>query len=184
MFLIFIYLLSEENTEEEQHMRKIKTTLIITISMVMMLTLNVFADTTGGAGATFDKNRVYSEWFHSKDGYTLKFQIQSSSNNYFIDWGCSIRKIDSGYISVKGSTNSYIYSDTIGSKLYVEQYVNGNWKTVKTFSDSLNNSDEINRSHGLAVESNSYYRVRSVNYIVKDGVKYTESSVTDSIYVN
>ena len=165
-------------------MKKIKNTLILTISMVMILTLNVFADTIGEAGVTFDKNRVYSQWFHSKDGYTLKFQIQSSSNNYFIDWGCSIRKIDNGYISVQGSTSSYIYADTIGSELYVEQYVSGTWKIIKTFSDSINNSDEINRTHGLAVDTNSYYRVRSVNYIVKDGVSYTESAVTDSIYVD
>ena len=72
---------------------------------------------------------------------------------------------------------------TIGYTLYVEKYVGGNWVTIKTFSYSLKNNNRATANHSLAVASYSYYRVRSTNYVIINGVTTSKTSITNEIFI-
>lgn len=162
-------------------MKKLLTILTFTLLITGIMYLTVFA---ASPDDIFDKQRTESEVFYSNDNYNLTVDTQSTASDYFVNWGASIAQSDIGYIRVQGVTKSYTTLDTIGYTLYVEQYQNGNWSTIKIFSYSLNNTYEARANHSLAVSSNSYYRVRSTNYIVNNGVTTTKTSISDSIYVN
>ncbi len=162
-------------------MKKILTILAFTLLLTGLISSKAFAVSIDKAP---DEKRSQSEVFYSKDNYNLIIDTQSTTSDTFISWGSSIQKIDTGVVEVQGLTKSYVSSDIIGYTLYVEQYRNGSWTTIKTFSYSLNNTTTVSGNYTLSVASNNYYRVRSTNYITNNGVTTSKSSVSNSIYVN
>lgn len=162
-------------------MKKILKIFVLTFLLTGVMYSTVFAVSPID---NFDKKISESDMFYTNDNYNLTIDAQSTSSDYFVSWGASISQSDLGYIRVQGATKSYLAVDTIGYTLYVERYDNGYWTTIKTFSYSLNNTYEARGNHSLSVLSNNYYRVRSTNYIIMDGLQTTKTSTTNLIYVN
>ena len=162
-------------------MKKLLSILTCAILITGLMSTNAFADSKNDIP---DKTVSQSDMFYSNDNYNLNINIQNTSSESFVNWGASIAKSSSGYIRAQGLTESYMNVDTIGYTLYVEKYQNGSWFTIKTFTYSLNNTNKAIANHSLAVSSNSYYRVRSVNYITNNRLTTTKTSTTTAIYVN
>ncbi|KYH28888.1 hypothetical protein [Clostridium colicanis] len=161
-------------------MRRIIKFLSFTFLIICVISINAFAASTNDVP---NEKRSNSEVFYSNNNYDLTLDTQSTTSDTFIDWGSSIAKIDIGLISVTGLTESYVTVDTIGYTLYVEKYENGSWHTIKTFSNRLNNSKKVSGNHTLSVASDYYYRVRSINYIIDNGIQTSKTSATDPLYV-
>lgn len=161
-------------------MKKILSILMCTVLITGLMSSNVFASSINDIP---DKEVSHSEMFYSNDNYNLNIDIQNTTSDYFTKWGASIAQSNTGYIRVNGLTESYMSVPTIGYTLYVEKYVNGYWNTIKTFTYSLNNTDLATANHSLAVASYSYYRVRSTNYIVNNGVTTSKTSITNDIFI-
>lgn len=162
-------------------MKKILRILMFTFLITGVMILNAFAASTD---SNPNEKRNQSEMFYYNDNYNLTIDSQSTTSDTFINWGSSISKIDIVLINATGLTESYVTVDTIGYTLYVERYENGNWYAIKTFSNSLNNTRKVSGTHTLSVTSNYYYRVRSINYIIDNGLQTSKTSTTDLIYVN
>ncbi|MGK0469368.1 hypothetical protein [Clostridium sp.] len=162
-------------------MKKILSILTCAVLITGLMSSNAFAVSNNDIP---DKKMSQSEMFYSNDKYNFNIDIQKTTSDYFVNWGASITQSNTGYIRAQGLTESYMNVGTIGYTLYVEKYVNGYWNTIKTFSYSLNNTDQAKAYHSLAVASYSYYRVRSTNYIVNNGVTTSKTSITNSIYIN
>ncbi|MFU0824220.1 hypothetical protein [Clostridium sp.] len=161
-------------------MKRIMKFLSFTFLIICIISINAFAASNNDVP---NEKRNKSEVFYSNNNYDLILDTQSTTSDTFIDWGCSIAKIDIGLISVIGLTESYVTVDTIGYTLYVDRYENGSWHTIKTFSNRLNNSKKVRGNHTLSVASNYYYRVRSTNYIIDNGIQTSKTSATDPLYV-
>jgi hypothetical protein len=165
---------------EGKFMKKILSILTCAALITGLMSSNAFATANNDFS---DKEVSQSEIFYSNDNYNLNFDIQNTASDSFINWGASIAQVNTGYIRAQGLTSSYINVDTIGYTLYVDKYQNGNWITIKTFSYSLNNTYEAIANHSLAVSSYSYYRVRSTNYIINNGVRTSKTSITNQIFI-
>lgn len=161
-------------------MKRIMKFLSFTFLIICIISINAFAASNNDVP---NEKRNNSEVFYSNNNYDLTLDTQSTTSDTFIDWGSSIAKIDIGLISVTGLTESYVTVDTIGYTLYVEKYENGSWRTIKTFSNRLNNSKKVSGNHTLSVASDYYYRVRSINYIIDNGIQTSKTSATDPLYV-
>lgn len=162
-------------------MKKIISILTCAVLITGVMSSNVFATSINKIP---DKRVSHSEMFYSNENYNLNTDIQNTTSDSFANWGASIFQSDTGYINAQGLTESYMNVDTIGYTLYIEKYVNGYWITIKSFAYSLNNTYTATANHSLAVASNSYYRARSTNYIINNGVKTSKTSITNNIYVN
>jgi len=161
-------------------MKKILSILACVALITGLMSSNVFAASINDIP---DKRVSHSEMFYSNDNYNFNIEVQKTTSDYFVNWGASIAQSNTGYITAQGLTESYMNVDTIGYTLYVEKYVNGYWNTIKTFSYSLNNTDQSKAYHNLSVASYSYYRVRSTNYIVNNGVTTSKTSITNDIFI-
>jgi hypothetical protein len=161
-------------------MKKILSILTCAALITGLMSSNAFATSNNDIP---DKKISQSEMFYSNDNYNFNIDVQKTTSDYFTKWGASIFQSDTGYIRAEGLTESYMSVDTIGYTLYIEKYVNGYWNTIKTFSYSLNNTNRARANHSLAVASYSYYRVRSTNYIVNNGVTTYKTSITNDIFI-
>ncbi|MGH4119286.1 hypothetical protein [Clostridium sp.] len=161
-------------------MRKILSILTCAVLITGLMSSNVFAASNKNIP---DEKVSQSEMFYSNNNYNLNIDIQSTTSDSFVNWGASIYQSDNGYIKAQGLTENYMNVGTIGYSLYVEKYANGYWNTIKTFSYSLNNTNRATANHSLAVSSYSYYRVRSINYIINNGVTTSKTSISNDIFI-
>jgi hypothetical protein len=167
---------------EGKFMKKILLILTCAVLITGVMSSNAFAASINDVP---NKKVSQSEMFYSTDNFSLNIDMQNTTSDLFTNWGASIIQSDtSGYIEAQGLTKSYVNVGTIGYTLYIEKYVNGYWITIKTFSYNLNNTNKATANHSAAVESYCYYRARSTNYIINNGVKTSKTSVTNEIYVN
>lgn len=85
---------------------------------------------------------------------------------------------DSGKSSVATTLRSYNV-DEVHITGYLQQYTNGEWKTIKTWSsEASGNSDEFSGSWYVA--SGYSYRYKSYAYLYKDGSLVESTSDTSS----
>lgn len=131
-----------------------------------------------------DKTAVKSEAIYSKDGSNINVEINSMpGSENFVEAGCTIARIGTGLVQISGWSEAPTAVDSLGYVLYVEKLQSGSWVTIKTYTLTLNNTDEAIGFYSLSVTPNNFYRVRGVHSLTNNGVTSYTTSATAMYYM-
>lgn len=118
--------------------------------------------------------------------------VEYNGNDYSIQammflkmWGTNALKNGLTKIDFKVETETYGIRDRVGAKVYIERYYNGGWSEASYGGDKYDTNVSYTMMFGTAtVPTGYYYRIKSINYAVHNGVREEAYSYSQSIYMN
>lgn len=115
--------------------------------------------------------------FAEDTSYSL---LRGSNLNYGT---AKIKKLSSTEVNIYGLTQCHHECDNVYLYLYLEQKVDGNYGTYRSWRFETTNASNLDKSINVKVPSGYYYRLRTY-HAAKDGTKESTTALTQGIKVS
>ena len=97
---------------------------------------------------------------------------------------CTIEELGTGFVEFSGQTEAFSTCDSVGVTVYLQQFKNGAWQTIKSVTFTNENSDSVYGWSQYFVETGYNYRVVADHIVQQGSYVETTQSYTNPMYLN
>ncbi|MGQ7889259.1 DUF6147 family protein [Paenibacillus sp. WC2504] len=99
--------------------------------------------------------------------------------------GGSITNKGNGSTVISGQSSSTQYVDEIGVRLVLQRWNGSTWNDIVIFGDAINKNDyTVYGAQSINVQTDYYYRVKTVHWVTTNGVKEQGERYSNSVLIN
>ena len=155
--------------------------LLVAVGLsVGMSVTPVLAETTSILDAVAEEELTEEETTEDFAEDTEYYPARSTNLNC---GNVKIQKVNSGELAIYGLTQCHKKCSKVYLSLFLERKVNGGYSTYKVWEFTGKNVTSLSRTIDVIVPSGTYYRVRGYHAASNDGLKESDSTLTQGIMI-
>ena len=153
--------------------------LVLTMCMIMGTQVITYAaevppnlgEVIDGSVLT-DENSSESILYNPARGNILNRGVAKISNN------------GDGGVNAYGAVMAAVKCDTLRLEMNIQQLRNGNWVSIKNYSNTASNASLLTKSYNYTVTKGYYYRIMAACIATKGGTTENQIPITNGIWID